>query len=389
MKRARSNKKSPVERRKRPRSETPAERRKSVSNTHTKVERRSAKVSGTVPHAPLRAGAEDACYHCAKSLRGDERALFVEEEIGRVFCSEQCITSYFAPEIERLEKNYLRKVSSGDLSAEERESLAHLRWITLQEADEVWREKTLTGDFRYTLISEFQPGSKRVWCVCICLFLRGEPSFLYIAFTTRSGAMVAAYRRGERMQWEKKSETTAPAKRRPKALGGGARADAMRDNEEDAQEMQDARDAEQDAMNTSGEEEGAPDLGDRLAGAWTEDETFLAQVNMERRADDIPPSEFELFQACLEETLEVPDEVWSVEMSDPEGVRLYHFIREYGTERPGHWYVIVARETENEEQIEILDAFPTRDANLVDRYRRGTQEVGESTDHRTSSRVVH
>jgi hypothetical protein len=254
----------------------------------------------------------------------------------------------------------------------------------------------LTGDDRYTLISEFQPGNRRVWCVCICLFLRGEPSFLYIAFTTRSSAMVTAYRRGERMQWEKKA---APQGRSTKAsVSKSSRRKAaagLRDtqgNEDDAQELQDLQDARDAGHDVDGDEHegGHPaDLGDRLADAWTEDETFLAQVNQERRSDDIPASEFELFQACLEETLEAPDEVWSLEMTDPEGVRLYHFIREYPAERPGHWYVIVARETENEEQIEILDAFPTRDSNLVDRYRRGTQEVGDSTDARTASRMVH
>jgi hypothetical protein len=329
----------------------------------------SSRASGGVSRAPLRAGNEDACYHCAKGLGGDERALFVEEEIGRIFCSEQCITSYFTPEIERLEKSYLRKVPAGDLTAEERESLAHLRWITLQEADEVWREKTLTGDFRYTLISEFQPGNRRVWSVCICLFLRGEPSFLYIAFTTRSAALMASYRKGERVQWEKKAQ---PVKRgKQQGVAGEQRQEGSGDeaSEESAG--------------------GSADLGDRLADAWTEDETFLAQVNQERRSDDIPPSEFELFQGCLEETLETPDEVWSLEMADPEGVRLYHFIREYATERPGHWYVIVARETENEEQIEILDAFPTRDSSLVDRYRRGTQEVGDHADSPAASRMVH
>jgi hypothetical protein len=50
--------------------------------------------------------------------------------------------------------------------------------------------------------------------------------------------------------------------------------------------------------------------------------------------------------------------------------------------------LIIARETEDEEQIEILDAFPTRDAALVDRYRRGEQEVGH-TQPGPVSRVVH
>src|SRR6185437_11906083 len=83
---------------------------------------------------------EETCQHCSKTLMSDERALFVEEEVGRIFCSEACIAAFFAPEIERLEKDYLRKVSGSDLSKEERESFSHLRWITLQEPDEIWRE---------------------------------------------------------------------------------------------------------------------------------------------------------------------------------------------------------------------------------------------------------
>ena len=111
----------------------------------------------------VRAGVDpDACHTCAKKLSGDaERALFVEEEVGRIFCSEACIATFFTPEITRLEKEYFKRLQPSDLSAEERESLAHLRWITLQEPDEIWREKTLSGDFRYTLISDFKTGREK------------------------------------------------------------------------------------------------------------------------------------------------------------------------------------------------------------------------------------
>jgi hypothetical protein len=330
---------------------------------------------------------EDACHHCTQDLAHAERALFVEEEIGRVFCSEGCIATFFAPEIERLEKEYHRRTAPGDLTGSERESLAHLRWITLQEPDEVWREKTLSGDFRYTMISEFEPGKKPVWSICICLFLRGEPSFLYIAFSTKNAAMANSYRRGERMQWDKN--------RSSKALASGlARENAKASKAKGKSGKGKASKAEA-AMQASPEtgesaEKSAIAQGDRLADAWTENETFQAQINQERRGDDIPPEEYELYQACIEETLETPDEVWSVEMADPEGLNLYHFIRHYPDAEPGHWYIIMARETEEEEQIEIIDAFPTRDAALVERYRRGKQEVGETTEQsRPTSRLVH
>jgi hypothetical protein len=366
-----------VERRKTPRGKSQGTRKAASTKAAPKAALSKAKAalskapskartgSSKAPGASAQAGTQDHCYHCNKDLGGSERALFVEEEVGRVFCSEPCITGYFGPEIERLEKEYLRRLSPGDLTGEERESLAHLRFITLQEPDEVWREKTLTGDYRYTLVSEFEPGNRKVWSICICLFLRGEPSFLFIAFATRNEAMVNAYRRGERMQWDRprnQSKTNADGTRELISDEGDEAHDAGPSNE-------------------------AP--SDRLADAWTEDETFLAQMSLSRSPQDIPPEDFEHFQGCLEETLETPDEVWSLEMAEPEGVHLYHFIRHYPEKDGGHWYVILARETDNEEQIEILDAFPTRDASLVDRYRRGNQEVGDTTEARPVSRLVH
>lgn len=307
---------------------------------------------------------QDICFQCSTALTGDDqRALFVEEEVGRVFCSEACIAAYFTPEIERLEKEFFRRLTPSDLTAEERESLAHLRWITLQEPDEAWREKTLSGDYRYTLISEFKPGSKKIWSICICLLLRGEPSFLYLAFSTKNPAMVNHYRRGERVEWVKQESSQ---KTSSKNLGEGNPA-AVQGTEE---------------IPASGEKL------DCLADAWTEDETVLAQLNKGRSSTDIPPNEYGLYQACLEETLETPDEVWCHDSGGEDSIRLFHFIRHYPDEKPGVWFVIVARETENEENIEIIDAFPTRDSTLVEHYRRGEQEFGQ-TESKVAARVVH
>jgi hypothetical protein len=293
----------------------------------------------------------------------------VEEEIGRVFCSEDCIAGYFAPEIARLEKEFFRSLSPDDLGSEERDQLAHLRWITLQEPDEVWREKTLSGDYRYALLSEFQPGQNRIWCVCLCLFLRGEPSFLFLSFTTKDHDLVARYRRGERMHWVRSKGAQPEASQ---AQGRGGEASAGGDGDEAG--------GNSDQLKL-----------DRLAEPWTEDETFLARLTSERSPDDVPPEEWGLYQSCLEETLQKPDEVWTIRPGGGDSPALYHFIRQYPDESPGIWYVIIARETaDDDEQIEILDAFPTKDPNLVDRYRTGEQEVGEAPAKSSpTTRVVH
>ncbi len=316
----------------------------------------------------LKRATQELCENCSTDLTGAERALFVEEEIGRVFCNEECIASYFGPQIDRLEKEFFRKLSPRDLNGEQREQLAHLRWITLKEPDEVWREKTLTGDYRYTLISEFTPDHKRVWCICICLFLRGEPSFLFLAFPTRNAAMANHYRKGEQVEWT--GHTTE----------GPRGSELIQTHKgEEAGESGEEGDSDEDPRNMN-----------RLASAWTQDETFRAQMNQERSAEDIPESEFSSYQKCLEETLETPDEVWSLQVNASETApKLYHFIRHYPEEGRGIWYVIIAKETEDDEQIEILDAFPTRDPYLVDRYRQGEQEVGQTAATQTAARVLH
>lgn len=296
----------------------------------------------------------ERCYACEKGLKTQDRALFVEEEVGRVFCSEDCITNFFQPEIERLEKEYFRLRPRDDLTPEEREQYAHLRWVTLQEPDEVWQTRSLAGDQRYTLISEFKPADKTVWCVCTCLFLRGEPSFLYLAFPTKSAALVNHFRKGERMEW-------------------------VRPN--------DQREAAEGA-------EGEP-ATDGLARDWTESETLRAEIHSTRHPDDIPTEEFALYEHLLEKVLEEPDELWVLESKDEGEPDTYHFIRRFDAsevedapEDEPIWYVIIAQEAEEEEQLEILEHFPTRKLDTVERFRRGRQEI-EGADERAPSKMVH
>ncbi|MEO7161335.1 MAG: hypothetical protein ABI041_00300, partial [Bdellovibrionia bacterium] len=52
---------------------------------------------------------KELCENCSKDLSRTERALFVEEEVGRIFCSESCIAAFFTPDITRLEKEYFRR----------------------------------------------------------------------------------------------------------------------------------------------------------------------------------------------------------------------------------------------------------------------------------------
>ncbi len=326
------------------------ERRKKPRTSKSRGQSRQ-KVSATSKSA-----IKEHCSHCNRGLRTSDRALFVEEENRRIFCSEECIAAYYAPDVERLEKEYFRHLGPDDLPPSEKEQMGHLRWLTLEEPDEVWAQKLTKGDVRYTFISEFKPQSESVWCVCLCLCLRGEPSFLFLAFPTRDEELVQFYRRGERVPWERKSQPHQgmPALQQPVAQQAST---------------------------------GDSSATDGLADGWTEDETIRAQITRKRRPDDIPVEEFESYQPFMQVTVEEPDEIWTQSLSE-NSPRVFHFIRHYASEKPPFWYVVVARETEDEEQIEIMDAFPTHDPELVDEYRRGNREMaGRLT--RVPSRMVH
>jgi len=332
---------------------------------------------------------ENHCASCGTDLRKGERALFVEEEVSRVFCTEECIATYFSPEIEALERDFQRhRQKARDLTDEERESFAHLRWVTLEQPDEIWREKTASGDWRYTLISEFQPGESRVWCIAICLFLRGEPSFLFLAIPTRDPALVGHYRRGDRLKRTRVE---------PKA------------GEDTAEESDEANSQALEVNSTAVPAAAEASSGtDGLADSWTDEETIRAKMRLIRSKKDIPESRFEEFEASMGQTLEAPDEVWSTaltpavvadeegdEEDDAEGaeasgdpLRLYHFIKAYSEESPPYWYVVIARDTQEEGQIEVLDSFPTTDLKLVETLRIGTHEFGEN-EAPAYSRLVH
>lgn len=336
-------KKAKIERRKHPRSAKRAAGTSAAARSPASDVRESTSSLQT---------AKEFCVACAKPLQSQDRALFVEEEVGRIFCSEDCITNHFQSEIEGLEKEYLKARPKDDLSAEEREKYAHLRWVTLQEPDEVWRHRTPDGDSRYVLISEFKPTSKPIWCVAICLFLRGEPSFLYLAFPTKSPALVNRFRRGERVEWVKPEKTE--------------NGDAARTENPEA-------------------------LMDRLAEDWTQNESVRAELNDIRSPDDIPQEEFPLYEHLMDKTLEEPDELWVMETPDDGEPDQYHFIRYFEGEEgktEGVFYVIVAQESEKEDQLEILDHFPTRHSETADRFRRGRQESIEANDE-MGSKMIH
>ncbi len=294
------------------------------------------------------------CLFCKSPLPNESMGLFVEEENGRVFCSEDCITGYFTPEIENLEKEYFLHLTKDDISPAEADKHSHLRWETLKYPKEVWREKNSGGDYRYTFIAQFELESqKMIWFICMTLCLRGEPSFLFLAFPTRNPAMLEVYRRGEKLDW----------------IINPPSAESNSHKNEEIQT-------------------------DRLADDWTVGETWRADLAKSRKPDDIPKEEFDQYVQYLEDTISNHEEVWSLELNQNavknEVTKFFNFIKFFPNHDPPFWYIVITRELDEGEQLEILDAFPTKDPDLVAKYRAdGETLFNLNADNSDPDRMIH
>jgi hypothetical protein len=301
---------------------------------------------------------QEACCFCEKDLKRTSSLLFVEEEVGRVFCSEACIVSQFSPEIEKLEKEYFSVLQKGELSSDKRSKLAPLRWKTLESAEEVWSQKTLQGDMRYYLISSYEVDRKKVWSICITLMLRGEPSFLYLSLITQLPELVEYYRKGEKVELGKLIHLSKPFK------------EATQDEVEEFRRL----DKKEAFLEESS-------LGMKVEGRAVKENNARVEITVD---------EYQDFEECIEDTLESPDEVWNVDAKkDAAEPHLYHFIKQFVEEDDTFWYVIVTRELAQEDQLEILDAFPTRNEELIEQYRKGVQETMSYETVTTEDRVLH
>lgn len=276
------------------------------------------------------------CVCCQTPIVARDSAYFVEEEVGRLFCSEECIIQYFRPEIQILEKIYFKTVLPTELTADVREAHAHLRWRALESPSETYEEKLPSGDLRYAFIAEAQHEGEKVYGVSVCLMLRGEPSFLFIAFVTRHRSLVDAFCRGRPVTFTRERHEDVPV---------------------------------------------VPSR-DRLADSWTADDSARAGLVQHRSPEDIPEESFKDYEDCLEETLQDPTELWNYD--DTGNKKVYHFIREY-ERKENFWYVVIARDAEDPSQIELVDAFPTRDSMLIERARLGTKRALPNAEEGTDA----
>lgn len=259
--------------------------------------------------------------------------IVIDEEHGLVFESETDLYSHFEEEIQVLEHEFFKLRSNNDIEEYEFTKYdKHLEKL-LDDPDEVWEDPETLGEQRmFIYIRRFE---KDVYHVAACYLTKSTPSFVYLHFPTTDNDLVERYRRGQ-IVFER-SNADVPL--------GAIEGDALHE-------------------------------GDDLASG------LFKAMQLLRSDKDIPEEDFHIYSDCREETLEDADEIWR--SGDSIGNVLVSFIKEF-SEDDEFSYVVVTVEDAPSGSHALLFSFPTKDKNLLDRYRHGenlqAEEVVQENSH--------
>ena len=260
--------------------------------------------------------------------------IIIDEGRGLIFDDENDVVAHFKEQIDALEKEYHEWRPETDIDLDEIEDLDRHLTELLQEPDEVWLSKdALKGISLGTFVGYFEAEEEDIsfYYITLTYFVDNIPRFVFLHFATTDLNLVKKYQRGEKIY----------DRNNPGIQSDEEAVDALTE-------------------------------GDELAVGL-----YGAMLKL-RNKTDIPEDEFQSYIKHREETIEEPDEIWR--KIDSEGRVLVSFVK--SIEDGGDLkYIVVTTEDEASESQYLLFSFPTKDPNLVDRYKQG-----ESVDASSYSR---
>ena len=267
--------------------------------------------------------------------------IVIDELKGWTFKNEDQLYEHFRAEIDFFEKDFFTHRSSEDISEKDFAQYERHLSLTLDDPDEIWKDTETLGDktvFIYLREVELTEDDF-VYHMAICYHTGNVPSFVYLHFPTNDPDLVERYCQGEIIY--DRSLQDIPL--------GAMEGDALSESDELA-------------------------LG------------LYSAMLMVRSDKDIPEQEFPEFYDFREVAVEDADEIWRT--SDSMGNVLVYFIRDFPDETDAEselFYIVVTLEDQTSNSHALLFSFPTRDKNLLDRYRHGenlqAEEVVQESSH--------
>lgn len=263
--------------------------------------------------------------------------IVIDAEKKLIFHSEEELYDYFLPQIQALEKEYFTSRSDSDFQDSELANYEELLSQVLDDPDEVWKSLDPVKGYRANhYIAHFSVNGESVYYIAL-VYITGEtPSFVFLHFPTRDIKLVEKYRRGD-LIYDRVMKEVAKGAIEGDALGEG----------------------------------------DDLA-------VGLYKAMLKVRADkDVPEEKFQDYGKYRESTIEDADEIWRT--NDLDGNVLVSFIKDCTEDEADLHYISVTIEDPSSSSHALLFSFPTKDSNLVDRYRHGenlqAEEVVQEASH--------
>lgn len=291
------------------------------------------------------------CQNCRKPLDLDDQVYFVEDKTGNYFCSEPCIQEFYGPMARFYYQEHHKLRDPHDIPEQDFKAYEEYSVLTVDTPDELWLEENDAGEEYYFYIKEFSDAGGKFYYIIMTFCLERDPTFVLLSIPTRDKRILEHYRRGKRI--------------------------TKQDQEQEAQLP--VNHAQQ--SKTPQHE----NIMDERARALKE------EMLRNRRKNDIGPNEFDEHSYLLDETIENPDEAWEMEAGEEGDDSILTLITQHDDRL--HYIVICGVDDRSDPEApawRVLYHFPTGDAGLVQRYRRGLPRDSAAPSHAApSSEAIH
>lgn len=271
-------------------------------------------------------------------MKKSNSKIVIDEENKLTFDNEEQLYAHFSKDIELLEDEFLKWRSSQDLPEEDFVQYEEQLSMLLDDPDEVWvDEETISGSALTIFLKAFETDDdQELFHVAVAYMADNQPSFIYLHFPTRDLNLVERYQRGDFVY--SRAHIMAPQ--------GALEGDALSE-------------------------------GELLASGLYE------AMLLVRSSSDLPESEFKSYAELREEAIQEADEIWR--NTDSMGNVLVSFIKDFHDVEEDLHYVAVTVEDTPTNSHALLFSFPTKDVNLLERYRHGenlqAEEVIQESSH--------
>jgi hypothetical protein len=282
------------------------------------------------------------CHECKTPVGNSDSLFFIDDQLTKSYCSEECIEDYHLPLVKHFEKEmkslkeFHQETAAGSVAIE-----PQLVNEILLSPDEIYRFSNELGESYHHFIKKI----KQEWVVIIASVFKGEPSFIFGAWSSSSVSLINEFRQGSSIvvtEWKKKQKSS-------KAISAIPEAEEKIEDDEDSVFLQ------------------------LLESKKSQ---LLAHVLMIRKDQDIAIEDFGDYESCFQETLEHPDEVF--EYKDKEGDVFFNYIKNYNSGE-NFFYIVSClkrKSSDGETMVYPVLGLPTNDMAIVQEFCIGKQISG-------------